>query len=135
MLFYDRIYYTLYRMTLKLADMFSIERETPRTEVVLILSLLTAINIITIFGLLGLFMGKSFFSDKKIYVMIMLSPIVVLNFLLIFYKQRYKKIEVNLSPTWKNEKSKNILITILYIIFTIVFFCLSVEYIKNHALK
>jgi SNF family Na+-dependent transporter len=135
MILYDRIYYTLYRMTLKLADMFSTERETPRTEVVLILSFFTGINIITIFGLSGVFLERSVFSDKKIYVMIMLFPIVALNFLLIFYKQRYKKIEKNLLPTWESEKSKNIWITILYIIFTVIFFCLSVEYIKNHALK
>jgi len=83
MILYDRIYYNLYRMTLKLADMFSMEKESPRTEVVLMLSLFTAVNILTIFGLLGVFTGKSVFSDKKIYVMIMLSPIVVLNFLLI----------------------------------------------------
>jgi hypothetical protein len=43
------------------------------------LSLFTAVNILTIFGLLGVFTGKSVFSDKKIYVMIMLSPIVVYN--------------------------------------------------------
>src|SRR5665647_796235 len=126
MLLYDRIYYTLYRMTLKLADMFSVERETPRTEVVLMLSLLTAINIITILGLLGVFIGKSVFPDKKIYGMIMLSPIVALNFLSIFYKQRYKKIEEDLLPEWSTEKNKNILITVLYIIFTIAFFMLTV---------
>jgi hypothetical protein len=34
MILYDRIYYNLYRMTLKLADMFSMEKESPRTEVV-----------------------------------------------------------------------------------------------------
>jgi len=115
--------------------MFSTINDTPRFEAVLILSFLTTVNFITIIGLIGTFIGESLFSNKKIYVMLALSPIFGFNFLLIFYKNRYKKIEVNLSPTWKNEKSKNILITILYIIFTIVFFCLSVEYIKNHALK
>lgn len=134
MLLYDKIYYTLHRMTLKLADMFSMERETPRTEVVLMLSLLTAINIITILGLLGVFIGKSVFPDKKNYLMIMLSPIVALNFLSIFYKQRYKKIEEDLLPQWSTEKNKNILITVLYIVFTIAFFMLTLQDIKNHAI-
>jgi|SRR6185312_7328702 len=127
MLIYDRIYYTLYRFTLKLADMFSTENETPRIEAVLILSFLTTINFITIFGLIGSFVGESLFSNNKIYVMIGLSPIVGLNFLLIFYKHRYKKIESGLLPNWKKEKNKNIFITVLYIIFTIAFFMFSIQ--------
>jgi len=132
---YDRIYYTLYRMTLRLASMFSMERETPRTEVALMLLLLTGLNIIPAVFLLCMFTGMPVLSGKKVYVMIMLSPIVAINFLLIFYKQRYKKIEERLSPKWNADKSKNILITVLYIIFTIAFFCLSVQYIKNHSIK
>ena len=135
MIIYDRIYYTLYRMILKLADLFDIDRESPRTEVALILSFLTAVNIITIFGLLSAFTGESIISGKKLYVMIMLSPIVVLNFLFIFYNHRYKKIEEKLSSTWKTEKRKNILIMLLYVSFTIACFCLSVGYIKSHSLK
>lgn len=135
MILYDRVYYTLYRMTLKIADMFSTERKTPRAEVALMLLLLTGINIIPALFLLSIFTGMPVLSGKKVYVMIMLSPLVVLNFSLIFYKQRYKKIEEKLSLTWQNEKSKNILITVFYLIFTVVFFCLSLEYIKNHALK
>lgn len=134
MLIYNRIYYTLYRMILKLADMFSTENETPRIEAVLILSFLTTINFITIFGLVDTFIGESLFSNNKIYVMLALSPIVGFNFLLIFYKHRYRKIESGLRPNWEKEKSKNIFITVMYIIFTITFFALSIEYIKTHAL-
>lgn len=121
-------------MTLKLADIFEMESETPRTEAVLILSFFTSINLITIFGLIGAFIGESLFSNEKMYVMLTLSPIVGFNFLFIFYKQRYKKIESGLLPSWKKEKNKNIFITVMYLIFTITFFMLSIEYIKRHAL-
>lgn len=114
-------------MILKLADMFSTVNDTPRIEAVLILSFLTTINFITIFGLIGSFVGESLFLNNKIYVMLELSPIVGLNFLLIFYKHRYKKIESGLLANWKKEKTKNILITVLYIIFTITFFTFYIE--------
>ena len=72
---YDRLYYTFYRMLLKLDDMFSMQRETPRAETALILSILTGFNVITILALLTEFMGMSVFSAKKIYIMLMLSPV------------------------------------------------------------
>ena len=131
---YDRIYYTFYRLTLKVADMFEIERETPRAEVALTLSLLTGINIITILGLLGALLGKPILPEEKIHVMMILSPIVALNFLLIFYKKRYKKTEDNFSSAWNNEKKGNILLTIFYMLSTIIFFCLLIHYRKNHAI-
>ena len=134
MLFYDRIYYTLYRVILKLADMFSTVNDSPRIEAVLILSFLTAINFITIFGIIGMSIGESLISNNKIYVMLGLSPIIGINFLLIFYKHRYEKIENGLRPNWKKEKRKNSFITVMYIIFTIVFFMLSIEAYKRHAL-
>ena len=135
MKFYDRLYYTFYRFLLKLDDMFSIQRETPRAETGLILTILTGFNVITVLAILSEFIGTPVLSGKKIYVMLVLSPVAFLNFLLIFYKQRYKKIEEKLLPIWKETKNKNILIAVGYIIFTIAFFCLTIQYIKNHPLK
>lgn len=122
-------------MLLKLDDMFSMQRETPRAETALILSILTGFNVITILALLTEFMGMPVFSAKKIYVMLMLSPVVFINLLLIFYKQRYKEIEEKLLPTWKETKGKNILIAVAYIVFTVAFFCLTIQYIKNHPTR
>ena len=115
--------------------MYSMVRETPRAEATLILLLLTSVNVIAIFGLLDVFIKMPALPEKKSYVMLLFTPIVAINFLLIFYKQRYKKIEAKLSPVWKEEKGKNILITISYIIFTVIFFILSAQYAKNHLIK
>jgi uncharacterized membrane protein len=131
---YGKIYYTLYRMILKLADMFSTDNETPRIEAVLILSFLTTLNVVTFFGLISTFIGESILSNNKLYVMLELSPVFGINFLLIFYKRQYQKIESDLQPGWKKEKRKNIVITIGYIIFTVAFFMLSIEWIKRHHL-
>jgi hypothetical protein len=131
---YGKIYYTLYRMILKLADMFSTDNETPRIEAVLILSFLTTLNVVTFFGLISTFIGESILSNNKLYVMLELSPVFGINFLLIFYKRQYQKIESDLQPGWKKEKIKNIVITIGYIIFTVAFFMLSIEWIKRHHL-
>ena len=113
--------------------MFSTQRETPRAETALILSILTGFNVITVLTLLTEFVGMPVFFAKKIYIMLTLSPVVIINLLLVFYKQRYKKVEEKLLPMWKETKSKNILIAIAYIVFTVVFFCLTIQYIKNHS--
>ena len=135
MKFYDRLYYTFYRFLLKLDDLFSMQRETPRTEAALILSILTGFNVITVLALFTKFMGMPVFAGKKIYWMLILSPIVLINLLLIFYKQRYKKIEEKLLLKWKETKSKNILIAVGYIIFTLGFFCLTIQYFKAPPIK
>jgi hypothetical protein len=135
MKFYDRLYYTFYRILLKLDDIFSTQRETPRAETALILTVLTGLNVITILALLTKFIGMPVFSGKKIYVMLILSPIVFINLLLIFYKQRYKKVEEKQLTRWTETKNKNILIAVGYIIFTVAFFCVTIQYIKNHPIK
>ena len=122
-------------MLIKLDDMYAMVRETPRAEATLILLLLTSVNIIAVFGLLDIFIKMPVLPGKKIYGMLLFTPIAAINFLLIFYKQRYKKIEAKLSPVWKEEKGKNILITILYIIFTVIFFIVSAQYAKNHSIR
>jgi hypothetical protein len=119
---YDRLYYTFYRMLLRLDAMFSTQRETPRAETAIILSILTGFNLITVLALLAEFIDVSFFSAKKIYIMLMLSPIAFINFLLIFYKQRYKQVEQKLFLTWGKMKRRNIFISLVYIIFSIGFF-------------
>jgi hypothetical protein len=132
MKYYDRLYYTFYRFLLKLDDLFSMQRETPRVETALILTILTGFNVITILGLLSEFLGTSILSGKKVYVMLILSPIVFINLLLVFYKKRYKKVEEKLSLEWKAAKNKNILLALGYIIVTVTFFCLTIQYIKYH---
>ena len=128
---YDRIYYTLYRVVLKLGDMFDMERETPRSEAVIMLSLLTMFNVVPVLFLISLFTGVPTFSGKKVYIMIALLPVVAFNFLLIFYKGRYRIIEEKLAPKWVEEKRKNILITVLYVIFTFLFLWFSLKLIKG----
>lgn len=119
-------------MLLKLDNIFSMQRETPRTETALILSFLICINVVTVRALFTVFMGMPIFAVEKIYVMLMLSPIVFINFFLIFYKHRYKKIEEEFFLSWKEKKIKNIVISALYVIFTVTFFCLTIKYIKYH---
>ena len=132
MKFYNRLYYTFYRFLLKVDDLFSMKRETPRVETALILTILTGFNAITILALLSEFIGMQILAGKKIYVMLILSPIVFINMLLIFYMQRYKKIEEKQLLRWTEAKNKNILIAIGYIIITVAFFCLAIQYIKYH---
>jgi len=132
MKFYDRIYYTFYRLLLKLSDMYSMIRETPREETVLILIILTSINAISLFGFLDLWIEMPVIPEGKSFGMLLFLPIVILNFLAIFNKKRFNKIEAKLSPVWKEQKGKNILLTITYIGLTIALFIFSALFSKNY---
>ena len=127
---YDTLYYTFYRALLRLDEMYSTERETPRVETALILSILTGLNVVTVLALFTKFFHTPIFSGKKISDMLMTSPIIFINLALVFYKRRYRTIEDKFLESWNVTRNRNILITASYVIFTIVFFCLTIQFIK-----
>src|ERR1700694_844514 len=131
---YNRIYYSLYRMILNLGEAYEMKADIPRTKVALILSLFTGINLTALIGLLSVAMGKFIIINSVISTIVVGAFIITLNFLLIFYKDRYKEVEDDLSTSWSNEKNKNILITVVYVIFTIIFLWLSIRCIKDHPI-
>lgn len=129
---YDRVYYTLYRMILRLTNIFEMEEEMPRINAVLMLSLLTTLNIIPILFLISTLTEASIFSGSKIRIMIALFPIIAFNYLLIFYKSRYKRIEEYLSAKWNKEKVRNILITFFYLLCTGIILWFSLRTSKGN---
>lgn len=133
--FYDRIYYTIYRMILRLANIFSMTTDLPRTRVVLILAIFNGINFMAVLGIISAVTETAIIIDSRTQTLVAAGVIIVLNFFLIFYKQRYKKVEAVLSATWSKERSKNIFITIAYIMLTAVFVWLSIRYIMNNTLR
>lgn len=132
---YDRVYYTIYRMILRLASMFSMATDLPRTRVVLILAIIHGISFIAVFGVLSAITGTAILIDSRTKTVIAAGVIIALNFFLIFYRDRYKKVEAALSLTWSREKNKNIFITVAYIIITAVFVWLSIRYVMNHTFE
>lgn len=132
---YDRIYYTIYRMVLRLASMFSMTTDIPRARAVLILAILNGISFMAVLGVLSASMGTPILIDSRTKTLIAAGVIIALNFTLIFYKQRYKKVEAILSQTWSRDKRKNIFITIAYLVITIVFVWLSIRYVMNNTFK
>ena len=121
MILYYRIYYTIYRIILKFSDLLEIERESPRSEAVLMLSLFIMLDFVAALFLISHFTRIPTFSGKKIYIILAFLPIVAFNFLVIFYKGRYRIIENKLSRNWDKEKRMNVLITVLYFIITFLF--------------
>lgn len=119
-------------MLLKLDDWFSMERETPRAETTLILFAFTSVNAISIVGIINIFIGLPTLPKGKIYGMLSFVPLVVINLLLVFYKQRFKKIEEELEPIWKQKKRKYVLFTLLYVILTIALFFFSMEFARRN---
>jgi len=131
----DRIYYTLYRMVLRLASAYSMTTDMPRTRAVLIMSIFNCINFVAILGIISAMMGKPVFINSTLQTVIAAGIVIALNFVLIFYRERYKKIESVLSTTWSKEKTKNMFITGTYIVATIFFVWLAVRYVLSNTFQ
>ena len=128
--FYDRIYYTLYRTLISFGQINEID--IPRSNTAILLTLLTGLNVVGVLTLLSSIIGSDIITGSKIQSIFIGIFVVAFNFCLIFYKRRYKKIEDKLSATWSTDKYKNILLTLLYIIFTTLFLIFSFKYARSH---
>jgi amino acid transporter len=128
---YDRIYYTLYRMLIKIGQS---ENDMPRFNVIILMSLCTMLNAVAVISIFIAVTNRIIIVQSKIYMSIVAVIILCLNVYFIFYKKRYKKIEKNLSTSWRKEKRKNILITVVYVFFTAFILWLSLRYIRNNPI-
>lgn len=120
-------------MVLKLANIFSATTDLPRTRVVIVMALFSGINFVTILSVLSSVLQKKTIIDSKIYTIVGVAAIVTLNFLAVFYKQRYKKVEACLSVSWDKEKNKSILITAAYLLATIIFIWMAILCFKHNV--
>jgi len=128
---YNRIYYTIYRALLAIGQ--SEESDMLRVNVFILISLFTMLIAVGIVSLLITISDKVFIVNSKTASIFFSLAILGLNAYTIFYKNRYQKIESNLSKVWAKEKHKNIAITFAFIVFAISFICWSVYILKIHA--
>ena len=132
-LLYYRIYYTIYRALIWFGQ--SEETGMPRFNVTILMSLFTMLNAAAIIAFLSSFMGKVFVYNNRISTIIFSVVILCFNLYMILYRNRYNKLEKELSNAWIKEKNKNVLITIGYIFFTFLFIGCSLYYIKHNPIK
>jgi hypothetical protein len=116
-LLYYRVYYTIYRGLLWLGQ--SHETDSVRFNVVFIQSLFTMLITVGLNAFLVGITRKPFIINSK------WQSIVVL--LCLF--------EASLSPNWGKDRSKNILLTLAFMVFSIALLCVSLMYLKAHSLK
>lgn len=107
----------------------------PRFNVVILLSLFTMLNLSAVLAFIMAFTRKIFIVNNTVLSVIFAVAILCFNIYMIQYKKRYYKHEAILSKTWVEEKTKNILITISYIIFTFIFIGCSLYYIKGNPIN
>lgn len=131
-LLYYRIYYTIYRALVWLEQRD--ETDMIRVNVFVLLSLFTMLIIVGIVIFLIGIMGQSFIINSRPQSIALALLILAANAYIVFYKKRYREIENKLSTTWERNKSKNILLTLAFSIFSIAFFCFSIIFIKAHPL-
>jgi hypothetical protein len=127
---YYKIYYTIYRVLIWLGQ--SDETDMIRTNVFVLITLFTMLIVIgSVTFLIGI-TGKIFIVNSKIQGIILALFISAANAYIIFYKSRYKEIESTLSLTWSKNKSKNILLTLTFVLCSIAVIFFSIIYIKEH---
>jgi len=132
-LLYYRIYYTIYRALIWLGQ--SEETDMIRVNVFILMSIYTMLIAVGIIGFLIGITGELFIVNSTIQGIIFALFNLGVNAYIIFYGKRYNEIESELSPTWEKNKSKNILLTLTFVVCSIAVICFSIMYIKGHPLK
>lgn len=129
---YYRIYYTIYRGLIWIGQ--TEKTDMIRVNAFIIQSIFTMLFSVGLLGFLIALIGKSIIVHSSIQGVIFALMIIGINAYIIFYKDKYKEVENELSVTWVKMKSKNILLTIGFILSSIGFIVLSVVYLKAHSL-
>jgi hypothetical protein len=129
---YYRIYYTIYRGLIWIGQRE--ETDMIRVNAFIIQSIFIMLFSVGLLGFLIALIGKSLIAHSKLQGIIFALSIIGINGYAIFYKNKYKEVENSLSVTWVKMKSKNILLTLAFMLFSIGFIVLSVVYVKAHTL-
>ena len=127
---YYRIYYTIYRTLIWVGQKH--ETDMIRVNAFVLMSLFTMLIVV---GMLGFLIGitrEIIIVNSKTQSVLLALSILAANAYIIFYRKSYNKIESELSPTWTKNKSKNILLTLAFIVCSIAVICFSIMYIKAH---
>ena len=127
---YYWIYYTIYRTLIWVGQKH--ETDMIRVNAFVLMSLFTMLIVV---GMLGFLIGitrEIIIVNSKTQSVLLALSILAANAYIIFYRKSYNKIESELSPTWTKNKSKNILLTLAFIVCSIAVICFSIMYIKAH---
>ena len=132
-LLYYRIYYTIYRVLIRIGQ---VNEDSPRYNVVLLMSLFQIMNVVTIMVFLSISIRKNLFVANKFQNILFIIVVICFNWYMVLYKKKYIKNEERLLNSWSEERNKNILITIGYIMITIFlvffsFYCADQNPLKN----
>ena len=111
------------------------ETDMIRVNAFIIQSIYIMLFSVGILGFLIALLGKSLIVHSKLQGIIFALSIIAINGYAIFYKNKYKEVESNLLSSWSKMKSKNILLTLAFMLFSVGLIVLSVIYIKAHPLS
>jgi hypothetical protein len=131
-LLYYKIYYTIYRGLIWLGQ--TEETDSIRFNAIFIQSIFSMLFTVGVIGFLVALIGISIIIHSKVQGIMLALLIIGSNAYLIFYKNKNREVENALELTWSKNKSKNILLTLAFLVGSVAFFVLSIMYIKEHPL-
>ena len=128
--FIDNLYYRFYRFITNLG-----EESIPRYNAVLLLSILSILNFITVVVLVMIVTRKIIIVNlPKGYLFIIGLLIVALNSYRVFGNNRYKNIEDRFKNESKGARTRNNLLAVTYIVLTILLFVVSLVYLNSNPI-
>lgn len=128
--FIDNLYYRFYKLITALG-----EDSIPRYNAVLLLSILTILNFITVIVLIMIVTRKIIIVDlPKEYLFVIGLFIIGLNSYRVFGKNRYKIIEDRFKGEGNESRIKNNLFAVAYVILTILFLVMSLVYLNSNPI-
>ncbi len=128
--FIDNLYYRFYRFITSLG-----EESIPRYNAVLLLSILTILNFITIVVLLMIVTDRIIIVNlPRLYLFVIGLIIIAINSYIVFGNKRYLDIEERYRNEDKSARTRNNLKAIVYVVLTILFLILSVVYLNDNPI-
>ena len=129
---YYKIYYTIYGGLIWLGQ--TEETDSIRFNAFFIQAIFSMLFTVGVVCFLVALIGKSIIIHSKVQGVILALLIIGSNAYLIFYNNKKREVEKDLELTWSKNKSKNILLTLAFLVGSVACFVLSIMYIKEHPL-
>lgn len=128
--FIYNLYYRFYKFITALGN-----DSTPRYNAVLLLSIFAIMNFVTVIVLIMIATRKIIIVDlPKGYLFAIGLLIIALNSYRVFGKNRYKNIEDRFKKESKEAKTRNNLLAVTYILFTIMLLVISLVYLNSNPI-
>ena len=112
------------------------EADTPRYNAILLMSILTIINFLTMALVTSIALNKIVIVDQPKVILLLIGLLIIAgNSYLIFGRKKYVEIEQKYGNESEADRRANMWAATLYVAVTIAAFALCLVYLNNHPIR